>query len=941
MSSLKHRSDGKFRLLSWILGVSEDPFLIVIETGLKVSHLKDAIKQKKENSLHGIDSNALEIWKLCPPVFDENIDAEIGQLSSPEEIPGSVKLNDLDELSQHFPSPPRQHLHVIVQLPPMGEHPPKRRRMGDPETPHTPQRMTQAGLSTEDSPPRLNRPDTVAAMDNAFKPFVKYIDCLAKGRLDGYFDALESEPIGADLEPGVSLPPKLLLLLHNLGMGKNDERVQRAFVSLTVHLFGPQGSGKTRLSLEGLCHSWGFYISCHGDSSTRATGSTDFRRATAMMESMKSWDAGGGTDMPQSNKNVDPANRVFEMLICARIYVLKQLLANLPAGTDAMKARRRWVLVQALPPSTTTDIFVAIVNSLRSADTSVMRELSLNMFSEIKDLVGPDIFPGNPFFTVVDEAQVAAQHLTNSFRSSTTGTHQRPVLHAFCSFLRNNDLVGGIILSGTGLSMEMVKTAVESTYMKDMDSTPRIITEIGRFERGDEAHRSYIQKFLSINSPSDHRLVERILYWFSGRYRPTASLLEILLTTAQQSSRHRIFTALVRHWTSFKLTDAIDLEENEPELTPKTVDSLVRYGPLSVAGRLFDQGSPNYELIKHLLNVLMRWRIGSQPTTIPLENHMRELVGLGIGLLEAQDTEQRKDPDNLPVRLCEPLVVLHLSSVFQKHGQMSNQTWITDAFRAARGKATLGTIFEEVTAMVLLQKFGGDPCALSDVFCCDQLWGSRKVTLVALKRGADDEMQCSPISWTSGDSDCLGYKADSPLSVLSFFQDPRGKAFLFPDNLMGSDVFAFLRDVDSGELILVGIQTKIKNSLDSATSQWISALDSITPDFFYTANTKGGRIQYVPLKYTDVLQDINDVLDSSLGSGEYTPVIKHDYSLLSYKDSDQKLASRQTPRYLRIIATPNDEQNRRLKAELKGDVGVLRSDLVEEFVRSTAGHIAF
>jgi hypothetical protein len=38
---------------------------------------------------------------------------------------------------------------------------------------------------------------------------------------------------------------------------------------------------------------------------------------------------------------------------------------------------------------------------------------------------------------------------------------------------------------------------------------------------------------------------------------------------------------------------------------------------------------------------------------------------------------------------------------------------------------------------------------------------------------------------------------------------------------------------------------------------------------------------------------------------------------------------RLTPEYLRIIATPNDHQRERLKAEWKGDVGVLQSDCVE------------
>jgi len=47
------------------------------------------------------------------------------------------------------------------------------------------------------------------------------------------------------------------------------------------------------------------------------------------------------------DKNVNVAGRAFEMLICARLFVLKHLLEiqKLPPGTDGRTARRRWVLV--------------------------------------------------------------------------------------------------------------------------------------------------------------------------------------------------------------------------------------------------------------------------------------------------------------------------------------------------------------------------------------------------------------------------------------------------------------------------------------------------------------------------------------------------------------------------------------------------------------------
>jgi hypothetical protein len=136
--------------------------------------------------------------------------------------------------------------------------------------------------------------------------------------------------------------------------------------------------------------------------------------------------------------------------------------------------------------------------------------------------------------------------------------------------------------------------------------------------------------------------------------------------------------------------------------------------------------------------------------------------------------------------------------------------------------------------LVLLQAFGGNICALSDIFHCNQPWGSRKVTLVSLKRTVNGLMQCCPVSWTSGSSDRLGFKATSPTDVLNFLNNPDGKCFIFPDNHMGPDLLCFVQDEETKELILVALQAKISQSLNLRA--WRSALDSITPQFFYMSN---------------------------------------------------------------------------------------------------------
>jgi len=242
------------------------------------------------------------------------------------------------------------------------------------------------------------------------------------------------------------------------------------------------------------------------------------------MESMSKWDNNTGTSEPDINKNVDVANRAFAMLICARVCVLRHLLKELPKDADAMEARRRWVLVQALPPCPPfeDDIFTALVKSLRSAPYDAMFNLARSMLRDMAQTVRDDIFPLQLLFAVIDEAQEAAVYLKDSFRSFTTGIDMRPVLHAFYRFLLNTHIFEGFVLAGTGLSIKMVKEAVSSSIAKNMGSSqqPTVFVELGRFTKDGPSHFDYIRKYIphSGGSVFDQRLVGRIVYWLSGRW---------------------------------------------------------------------------------------------------------------------------------------------------------------------------------------------------------------------------------------------------------------------------------------------------------------------------------------------------------------------------------------------------------------------------------------
>jgi hypothetical protein len=231
----------------------------------------------------------------------------------------------------------------------------------------------------------------------------------------------------------------------------------------------------------------------------------------------------------------------------------------------------------------------------------------------------------------------------------------------------------------------------------------------------------------------------------------------------------------------------------------------------------------------------MRWTSGTSVFTFILdERNMHDMITtLGVGVLDKITGIRTFDPDvtRHSVHISEPLVFLSLSSLVEKQNSMLRKNWMVRSFCTAVNCSSLGFVLEEALLLVLMEHFGGKSSRLADVFHCSEKLGSMKFTLVSLRRVAGNVMQSCPVSWDEG-SDRLCIKAQSPTDVLNFLEDPDGKAFLFPDTYMGSDLLCVLQNTETRELILVAIQSKLTPNL--VAEIWQKALNFVTPELFYT-----------------------------------------------------------------------------------------------------------
>ena len=250
----------------------------------------------------------------------------------------------------------------------------------------------------------------------------------------------------------------------------------------------------------------------------RASGSGDVQEANKAfvnMSSVKKLESSSSQD-----DNCRAARRAFAQLMCARIFILNNLLQKMPLDTEAAVARQRWVLAQILPPRVEggTDIFVTVLRSIRRGQTDILERIYSDTLTELKETKG-DLFPSDTrLFVVIDEAQVAAEGekgLQDYFRSRETA-NPRPILREIVDYYFDT-LFCGVILAGTGLSVDIVKTAVSSISLKDIGPRPAVFVDAGSFGKNDPSHRSYIERYLSSDNDSDKRFLERVQYWLSGR----------------------------------------------------------------------------------------------------------------------------------------------------------------------------------------------------------------------------------------------------------------------------------------------------------------------------------------------------------------------------------------------------------------------------------------
>ncbi|KAJ7152477.1 hypothetical protein C8R46DRAFT_1121324 [Mycena filopes] len=455
--------------------------------------------------------------------------------------------------------------------------------------------------------------------------------------------------------PAISTRPSLLI--HDLGAFETNDALRTRIRGIfrkhaSTLLVNASGSGKTRLSLEGLCQRWGFYFTMTQDGNR--LGSADsgdkfhdsLRRAAAFEEELPS---AASSAFPRALAgNVAIAEKRLGQVLLSRlsIFLMFSEIIHSDGITEAHK--KKWLLLQLrpqLPGDSSPDIFVDTKACTYEIAPDEVQDLIAVIYSKLRKIWGPEFH----LFYVIDEAQVVSRKYLGAFQhQGTPYPLLRQIIQSWTA--KSFPHESSFVILGT----DIPKDAFSNATFAD---TIHWSSDTGAFS--DEAeHRRYVTRFLTPSygaSAAGQIFLQRVWRWCRGRHRFTDGLMQALLIDGFRAP-HKLLNDYVHTTTTHRPTDYVDHEPSR-----YAIDT----GVQELHPRWF-AGSPLLEstIQKNLLHYLAT----TQPHR-PFSEDLTSLVAAGFGRFRDQAlTEVVMDEPLFVVRaarwLCESPPPEHDSLAF-------------------------------------------------------------------------------------------------------------------------------------------------------------------------------------------------------------------------------------------------------------------------------------
>ncbi|KAK7017622.1 hypothetical protein R3P38DRAFT_3559684 [Favolaschia claudopus] len=684
------------------------------------------------------------------------------------------------------------------------------------------------------------------------------------------------------------------MLLHRLGTFKSHEKDEARVAEIFSHMMQPgneqhtvllntSGAGKTRINFEGLCESWGVYLTSKVD--THGHGSHDLWHAIDAVQKDPKFRA----HLPQvrwktaHERNMDIARHRFNEVLYARLLIMNRFcfLAKQTNSNGALleEHKKCWLLLQVKPSQLALrDIFSELSLKIRGIENSKSISARLKkVIAQIREQLSVTLDPDFRLFCVIDEAQVAAETCLNAFRkrppkvttqpseippqvrphlrSDKTAWHEeaekdtrRPILREILTAWTHAALNPvRVVVTGTGLSAGFMGEIMTSAVVKDHKY--RTLNDTGGFTDS-TAQKAYMESLMPnrFKTTNEAKLLLRLACeWLRGRFRFTATFMRQLMI-AQYQKPLQLFQQYIFAYTgSIRRLGVPQLRGFMPtggildDLSLLPPERIVKPGSMFRFDRL-KQHPDLYEKIRALTS-----RFYMQSDGLDL-NKETEMVAVEYGFARmASEIKSNVDSSQRPIRcvLDEPLAQLALEQWLGEQGLSLPKAL---ALRARLGlhSATHGfNAWEEYFAFYLSTVFDGRT-KLSRIFAFPAeipQWAKNSARLVALYRVDEDgspsevaEIQSGVVRKNARPSVALGVGSKYTDAWLKHEVKP---PILFPTTFMGPDIMFVLELTDPDKSrIWVAVQSKHTSSEKLRKKTLNDAIRSVTPSQYYQVKPK-------------------------------------------------------------------------------------------------------
>ncbi|KAK2464549.1 hypothetical protein APHAL10511_003407 [Amanita phalloides] len=337
------------------------------------------------------------------------------------------------------------------------------------------------------------------------------------------------------------------LLFHNLNTC-NATEIKKIFGAVThMCICNTSGSGKTRHIMEALTQYWGFYLVATPDAN--GVGIPDLRDALDSVAKYWEW----VSDLHDVSPEKRAAQSDFFLDLAIQV-----------DGCLQEKHKRIWLLFQLSesldPQGGPLHPFIQIIQKLRHASDEAL-DILVNRLNTIINRYFPTSRPILEF----DEAQQATRLYPYSGISSTRTEVFRSIIRDIVKVFTKAPIK--LVVSGTGLPLADLEESVASGVGKPSQEV-EVFHKLGMFDTWREL-RLFIQRYVPssiLETPSGHRLQQRMREYFVGRYRFSASFLEYFLMNGMQSPHRLMNKYLERYITCLPGDTGDPFTADEPDL---------------------------------------------------------------------------------------------------------------------------------------------------------------------------------------------------------------------------------------------------------------------------------------------------------------------------------------------------------------------------------------